>query len=172
MTHSIRALVPDMHGYVLLNAPLAWGRCSICSAAWGNRYILVFDDVTCTRTCIYMYMYICTECVQDCKYRYVYVCVPVSAQGFQYDDLYVTAHLQLPECKFHPTSEPTHCALLSLTPLFISMSVWEVCGTQELSVVTQISRTRSKHLVRTPYPVSLYHVYLPPSLMCSLAHRV
>ncbi len=24
----------------------------------------------------------------------------VSAKGFEYDDLYVTAHLELPECKF------------------------------------------------------------------------
>ena len=28
--------------------------------------------------------------------------------------------------------------------------VWEVCGDQEMSVVTQISRTRSKHLVGHP----------------------
>ena len=26
----------------------------------------------------------------------------VSAQGFEYDDLYVTAHLELPECKCSP----------------------------------------------------------------------
>ncbi|CAI8057600.1 Meckel syndrome type 1 protein [Geodia barretti] len=45
----------------------------------------------------------------------------VSAQGFEYNDIYVTAQLQLPE-------------------------FWEVSGDQELSVVTQISRTKSKHL--------------------------
>ena len=165
-----------MHGYVLLNAPLARGRCSICSAAWGNRYILVFDDVTCLMyTCIYMYMYICTECVQDCKYRYVYVCVPVSAQGFQYDDLYVTAHLQLPECKFHPTSEPTPSYTLHLvksySSVYLHVSLGGMWDSRTVSCYTNL-QDQVKTLGKNTLSCFFVSCMSLPSLMCSLAEMV
>ena len=33
-------------------------------------------------------------------YTYTFIIIVVSAKGFEYDDLYVTLHLELPDCKY------------------------------------------------------------------------
>ena len=99
------------------------------------------------------------------------IIIAVSAKGFEYDDLYITVHLELPDCKLivcaqlpcvsHSLSLSLSLSPSSLSPPFLPLplSVWMLeCEDEDVLqpykdpskdpvIITQISRTKSKHLV-------------------------
>ena len=61
---------------------------------YNHVYVMLHIHVRVLYTHIHVYMYINVNNNLS----------PVSAQGFEYDDLYITAHLQLPECKLRAST--------------------------------------------------------------------
>ena len=59
-------------------------------------------------------MYIKTEPMMFYFHSSLSLFLPVSAQGFEYNDIYVTAQLQLPECKLMIANTASQCLLLLL----------------------------------------------------------
>ena len=77
-----------------------------------------------------MYIHMCM-CILVCLYHgcgiKIHVsssCSTVSAQGFEYNDLYITAHLQLPECKLY--SVHVHCTCSFLLYLHIRTCIYTI----------------------------------------------
>ena len=116
----------------------ARGRCFVCCLARWNRYVCAYfignayftaEDMFNWRH-TYFDMYIKTEPMMFYFHSSLSLFLPVSAQGFEYNDIYVTAQLQLPECKLMIANTASQCLLLLLPCLCCVVCVVASLGGQ------------------------------------------